>query len=248
MLVQCLNPNAEAVTCDFSYRSAGCIRLGKCLAGVLDLIPRGPAGSRSGAGLGDPRFHHHPGLERAGARRRVAAWMGAGGGHCGGTAWRRIGVLDRPSRSASNPQRLAHVALPASDCAQRGSVSPLGLVGCFLRPVCAADQGLCADYGRCARHGSRAFFRGRCPSHPAVGASACIARSGRGIRVARIRRNFTPCRRGQALLDFVGAGRCFYCRARVVDYSPEARQSRDDELAAPKRTSGVALQIRAANA
>ena len=70
-------------------------------------VPRGPAGGRSGGRFAGAGIDHHPGPERAGARRRIEALGGAGGGHRRRHGRRRHRVLDRPSLAARDPQRLA---------------------------------------------------------------------------------------------------------------------------------------------
>src|SRR6266478_3172346 len=52
-----LGPNRTAVPaqefCGFLHRSPDCVRLGTCVAWLSHAVPRRPAGSRSGGGLGD---------------------------------------------------------------------------------------------------------------------------------------------------------------------------------------------------
>ena len=94
--------------CDFLHRSIDCLRLGPCLACLSHAVPRRAAGGRSGRGLGDSGLDHHPGAERAGARRRVAARMGAGGRDRRRAARRRnrrSGSGIAPSARSSAPGR-----------------------------------------------------------------------------------------------------------------------------------------------
>ena len=190
-----LRPNRTAAPaqefCGFIPRSIDCVRLGTCVACLSHAIPRRPAGGRSGRGLGDSGLDHHPGAERAGARRRVAARMGAGGRDRRRVARRWIGVLDRTSRPARNPERLADVELSARGRAERSVLSSLGRAGGVLRALRAADPGLRADHGGRAGHAAAALLRRQHPGDPAVGAGACAAGRAGGIGAAPICRDST---------------------------------------------------------
>src|SRR5258708_8501259 len=133
--------------CDFFPQSIDCVCVGPSGACLSHGILSRPSGSRSSGGLGRSRLYHHFGVERAATRRRLAARVGAGGRGRRGGARGWIGLLDRTSRQARDPQLLAAEKLPAPDRAERGLLSSLGRASGVLCAIRAADQGLRADHG-----------------------------------------------------------------------------------------------------
>ena len=123
----------------------------------------------------------------------LAAGVGAGSRDRWGVARRRIGVLDRISRPARDPQRLAVVELSARDRAERSLFPSLGHAGGFFRALRAADQSLRADHGGRAGDVAADVLRRQHSGDPAMGARPCAARRARGIGVASIWWVYAPC-------------------------------------------------------
>src|SRR6202051_3271132 len=149
-----------------------------------------------------------------------------------GAARRWIGVLDRTSRPARNPQRLAAGELPARGRAERGILSSLGRAGGVLRALRAADQSLRAGHGGSAGDVAADVLRRQHPRGPLMGARARTAGSAGGIGAAQIWRICSPCRARQALLDAARDRRRLECRAGGLGNPPPAWRGPDRARAA----------------
>src|SRR5216683_3463432 len=243
-----LGPDRTAIpaqeSCGFLHRSLDCVRLGTCVACLSHAIPGRPAGGSSHRRLGDPGLDRYPGAERAGARRRPAARVGAGGRDRRCVAGRWNGILDRTSDPARNPELLADDELPARGSAERSVLSSLGRAGGVLRPICAADPRLRADHGRRVGHDAAALLRRQHPGDPAMGARACAAGRAGGIRAAPLRRNSASYRGRQALLDADCGRRRVGCRAGGLGDPPPTW--RDRHRAGGQVDQGFSLRFRPA--
>ena len=166
---------------DLLRRSIDCLRLGACVAGLSDDFPRRPAGSRPIVGSVIPGSTIILALSALipGGELDIAACVGGGDRRRRAGRWHRI--LDRASRAARDPERVADVALSERDRAKRGVLSPLGRAGGILRALRAADPRLRTDHRGRAWDGAAALLRGQYRGDPAVGAGACPARRAGGI-------------------------------------------------------------------